>query len=611
MEHIDLMRDLSAQGLGIDDGMVRDGDGYYGLLKAGEFHAGDGRIFHENEISDVTYNGNSGRLIIFHPDNRYDVICRTTPTNSEIIAARNLAVDRMEYQGDGVRRLSVDQGPRKAPATIYELMESFGEIFPEAADSLYYDVLKENIMLNTRMLGSGVDEVEVLDDVLNSMYYLQLESRMAEMGFIGKPPTYPVRDHVLRINAQKNKRNPFLEWAQSHEWDGIPRVRTWFIDTMGAYAPVFETREQELKYIGDVTEAWFVGAIRRQFHRTKHEVVPILISTQGIGKGQALKYTAGQDEWYVETTESVSKTREFLESTRGAIIVELSESLQIADGNNEALKSFISKASDRLRRPYMHFEEDLQRRFVLIATSNKTHIFTDETGNRRYFPMFCDGSADQSKMRMFSEDRVIGQYDVEQVWAEALHLFRHNSKWWITKSTMELAELMQQFCTVEKQDIDVIDRYLDTPEYGYTKVGTRISKDIILREVFNMDPTQRIPPDMEEAYNKWASKTGGAWKRTGSCRVRGRVVRGFERIAPPGNSPEVHRLNIVDTDEICNSQGELLIEKFRLCAMDEGFMEPDSEVVSERLTGEDLDLLRRMGLIRVDENGTIRVVSVP
>lgn len=606
-----MMHALSDQGLSVQNGDIFYNSTYLGKLDIGELITWDGRTFESRDVDRLDYNPNLDRLTLFLKDDRYEVV------TGRVFNSMEPSWDRMEvkeYVGPrSAMEFTPQLTPRKAPATIYELTEIFEELFPNTDNDLYFDVLKENIILNTDMVNfptdSGKGEMVPINDVLHSMYYLQMESRLVELGFMGKPPAYPIRDHVLHIKAGKRRRNLFLEWVQSHEWDGVPRLRRWFIDTMGARAPIFEDEKLERKYLEDVTEAWFVGAIRRQFMPTKHEIVPILISTQGIGKGQALKYTAGQDQWYIESSESVSDLKPFLDSIRGSVIVELSESKQLLSDNNEALKSFISKTSDRFRKPYARNEEDVQRRFVLIATSNKTQIFTDETGNRRYFPMFCDGY--NSNMRMFSEDRIIGQYDVEQLWAEALELYRNNAKWWISKDTMELAALMQEFCTVETQDLDVIDRYLDNPSNGYTQIGARVSKDIIMREVFNMDPAQRVPPDMEESYNKWASKTGGAWKRIGTCRIRGRVTRGFERIEPPGNIPEVHRLNIVEAEDITNSQGEYILEKFRTCAMEEGFVEPDSVVMSERLSKEDLNILCRAGMIRQDEYGTMRVVNVP
>lgn len=603
----------------------------YGYFHEQYFIPYDDRILEISKIEDIVFVDSDKKLVFLYNDVEdvktiYGVKNASLRSKMELDAVVRRATPYLSMQEeydniDTYHEMLTRQDPRelrrdmgdayagaKCPATIYELATTFDALFPKNGNQLYYDVLKENIMMDSTMVG-GVGGVVPMDETLNSLYYFQMEARLVDLGFIGKPPAYAVRDHAIRIKAQENRRNPFIEWVTAHEWDGVPRVRRWFIDTFGAAAEPLRAMGAEDEYLEAVSEAWFVGAIRRQFFKTKHEIVPVLISAQGIGKGLGLKYTAGKDEWYVETTEPVTNAQKFLESARGSVVVELSEASQISDENNELLKSFISKSSDRYRKPYMHFEEDLPRHFVLVATSNKTHLFTDPTGNRRFFPFFCDGSR---ATRKFSESRTVGQYDVEQLWAEAYHLYSEGARWWITKETMESAAIMQDFCTIENQDIDVIDRFLDDPINGYTELGTVIDRDTILKEVFHLNPNQRVPVEIADSYNTWASKTGGCWESKGiQADKRSRMKKRFIRVAEPDTVPEINRLHIVDEpNDLKNEDGVNLTELFRETALKWGFTEPGSAIMPGIFDDNDTKIFLSSGYIRTDEYGIMRTGDV-
>ena len=339
---------------------------------------------------------------------------------------------------------------RSMPLATSELNDIFEELFPDCDDQLFFDELKERNVMDMAMLDRPQEGQQPFTDDVIALYHEAVQIRLRDLGCQGRFPSKDVMDEVLTIRTHDHRRNPFREWMESHEWDGVPRVRTWFRDLFGATAPPLTGADEE-KYLGDASEIWFCMVVRRQYDEHRMDVVPVLMGDQGIGKGLAIKYMAGADMWYKDTNVDVKDAARFLDSVRGKIVVELSESRQIRNSDSELMKSFISQEVDQIRKPYAKYEGDFPRHFGLIATTNLTNIFTDVTGNRRYFPMFCDGTKHSIK---FSIDRSVGQYEVEQVWAEALHMFKTKTgRWYVPKDHTGVSGLRPHLLPGGREDI--------------------------------------------------------------------------------------------------------------------------------------------------------------
>lgn len=427
----------------------------------------------------------------------------------------------------------------KLDNTLLSLKTIFPEIFPDYATQLYYDELQECAMCDMAMFGCPSEIVRVTDATMVT-YYLVLEQRLAERGINIKFANH-VRDEAFTYYTYQHRRNQFREWIESLEWDGKPRLRTWFRDLFGVRAPPLEAIGRDMEYIEAVTEAWFMGAVARAYQEVKHEIVPVLISPQGIGKGLGLRYTAGRDKWYVDTNADVKDPKTFLDTVRGAIIVELSEATQIRDKNSEMLKSFISKSADQMRKAYARYEERFPRHFVLIASSNLNNVFTDITGNRRFFPMYCEPS---KATREFAVDRSYGQDEVEQLWAEALQMYRDGHRWYLPENVAELSRMMQDYSSVDNPNISIIDDWLDDPMNGFNNIGARVSRQLIMEQVFRVEPNSIVPKEAESAFRAWVNGNQQWQKLSQTIRIDGKACRGYERILLPGQKRAITRIKI-------------------------------------------------------------------
>jgi len=516
----------------------------------------------------------------------------------------------------------------KMPASQSELDDLMDIIFPGIDDKLYFDVLSEQGMVDPTLFEMEPEEGEQfvpLTDEMYPFYYDCLERKLRGLGLEGRFPSRETRDLVLKKRLLEHKRNLFLEWVQfkedgtPREWDGVPRMRSWFMTGIGATAPPLWDMGKEEQYIGDMTEAWFIGGISRMFKETKVEVVPVLIGGEGIGKGNFLRYTAGyNDDWFIDTSASLEgpgAEERMMEGIRGCVIVELSESTQFSTVKGaELLKTFVSKSRDKRRKAYARESSVSIRRFILVATSNKNNVFLDVGGgNRRYFPVYCDPN--KAEAVFDPKYKVAGRYEVEQVWAEALHKYLEdpNANSYISKETAELAAIMQEYGTVENSNVNMIDEWLNDPINGYSEIGAHISKEEIFTEILGVAiGAGVIPTSAEYAFKQWADIQKCWRKLPKAVRVGGKVTRHvYERVYTIEEIKIKRRANMVNIlpgheDEFIDVVGIM-----RSRAKKYGFSRFDDPFPIDGLSQIEIDTILDKGYIYTPDNKNYYLVSMP
>jgi putative DNA primase/helicase len=85
----------------------------------------------------------------------------------------------------------------------------------------------------------------------------------------------------------------------------------------------------------------------------------------------------------------------------------------------ERIKGVISCQVDRYRAPYGRNAEDHPRRSVFAGTTNRDDWNRDETGARRFWAVACGAI----NLEFLTAER-------DQLFAEAVHLFKHGMPWW-------------------------------------------------------------------------------------------------------------------------------------------------------------------------------------
>lgn len=214
----------------------------------------------------------------------------------------------------------------------------------------------------------------------------------------------------VQAHARENSVNPLRDYLESLHWDGTPRVDSWLMEYFGA-APS--------PYTSSVGRWWMISAVARVlkpgFVQVDHMLV--LEGDQGIRKSSTLRALAG-DDYFTDAAIDLHNKDASMQAL-SYWIIEWGELGALRKADVEAVKAFITKRSESFRRPYGKHLEDVRRYCVFAGTTNRVDYLKDETGNRRFWPVKC-ARADAERIAA----------DRDQLWAEAVALFKDGAKWW-------------------------------------------------------------------------------------------------------------------------------------------------------------------------------------
>jgi predicted P-loop ATPase len=216
--------------------------------------------------------------------------------------------------------------------------------------------------------------------------------------------------------------HPLRDYLQSLKWDGTERVTTWIYDYLGA------TSAQPPVYLTAVGTAFLVSAVARALEPgCQADCALVLEGGQGIGKSSALRILAG-DEWFSDSLPSDLKHKDAKDHLRGKWIVELPELAQFKRNEIETVKAFLSRRHEQFRPSYGRHEITYPRQCVFAGSTNESEYLIDVTGNRRFWCVQC-GDIDLASLRR----------DRDQLWAEAVHLYRQGAPWHLTGDAAAIA----------------------------------------------------------------------------------------------------------------------------------------------------------------------------
>ncbi|WP_455257943.1 VapE domain-containing protein [Peptoniphilus asaccharolyticus] len=255
---------------------------------------------------------------------------------------------------------------------------------------------------------------------------------------------YKIED-AKNLTFDRNKYHPVKDYLNSLEWDKKKRVDTLFIDYLGA---------EDSIYTRDVARTQFVGAVSRIFEPgIKFDTMPTLAGPQGIGKSTFIyKISKG---WYSDSLDTM-KGKEAAELIQGVWHVELGELNATRKSDRDMVKAFLSRQYDIYRVAYAQNTTRFPRQCVFWGTTNDSCFLRDPTGDRRTYPIDC--AINPIKKSIF---RDLDDYEVDQIWAEAVHLYNEDEPMILTGEALKIAEIKQAEHREDTPLSGLVESYLD------------------------------------------------------------------------------------------------------------------------------------------------------
>jgi hypothetical protein len=263
---------------------------------------------------------------------------------------------------------------------------------------------------------------------------------------------------ALAAAAYQHPYHPIRNYLDGLKWDGTARVGRLFQQYFNAELPETErARDRHVAYLEHISTGFMVGAVARVTDPgCKHDQVPVVVGPERSFKSTAIRMLSHDPAWFTDDLSPNLIERDTKESLAGKWIVELSEIPHIGR-EAERVKAFFSRTTDRYRAAYGMASQDHPRQCVFIGTSNDLE-FVSVTGNRRFWPFRIAGSIDIAAIKA----------DRDQLWAEAVVLFRQGVRWWLPP-TIEAIASEQQASFVETDILeDVIARWIGLHPEAFT-----------------------------------------------------------------------------------------------------------------------------------------------
>lgn len=255
---------------------------------------------------------------------------------------------------------------------------------------------------------------------------------------------------ALLSTAKTKNRHPVIEYLNSlPAWDGVERIDTLLIDTLGA---------KDTPYTRAVTRKTLVAAVARvRKPGVKFDHMLVLVGPQGIGKSTFFHKLGG--DWFSDSlsiTDMRDKTA--AEKLQGCWILEISELAGMRKTDVEIIKSFLTRQDDKFRPSYGRFTKDHPRQNIIVGTTNQeTGFLRDVTGNRRFWPVQVFGGPPGEDPFSLEKETV------HQIWAEAAHLHEQGEKLFL-EGELEKAAREEQTAALEEDDrMGMVEEFLNLP----------------------------------------------------------------------------------------------------------------------------------------------------
>lgn len=274
----------------------------------------------------------------------------------------------------------------------------------------------------------------------------------------GLAPQSKDAGYVAALVSRQNRYNPIRDYFDRPQWDGIQRLQgeanldPWLVEYCGA---------KSTPYVRAVGMRTLIAAVARVYKPgCQVDDMLILEGPQGIGKSRLFEALATIDGtmYFTNAIKDVSN-KDAVMVLQGTLIAEMPELSTLKKADVDAAKAFITSATDRFRPPYAQEVIEVPRSSIFVGSVNPsgTGYLRDTTGNRRYNPI-----------RVHRIDKARVEQDREQLWAEAVALYKAGVQWWLTDDEQVLANAERNRRLEQDPWAELIETFIEGQDWTTT-----------------------------------------------------------------------------------------------------------------------------------------------
>lgn len=251
-------------------------------------------------------------------------------------------------------------------------------------------------------------------------------------------PSRSYLDDIVSDKAMPRRVNPVRDYLSTLQWDGKPRVETCL---PGVAVNPFTRMVARKSMVAAVARMMDPGC--------KWDHMLVLYGKEGLGKSRWVDVMA---RGYSAALGRIGD-KDTLITLQRSWIMTADEAHSLRKADFDAQKEFLTRTADIFRMPYEREALVHKRHCVIWGTTNDEVFLRRQEGNRRFLIVRCEQEVDDAKLT---------DAYVDQVWAEAVHLYRAGEQLWLTPAEGALASEEREDFTEEDALSGVISSYLDT-----------------------------------------------------------------------------------------------------------------------------------------------------